>query len=679
MIKKKGFSKRGNILIASLVFFMFFTDTLYAFEINPKSLEKINFVNITAPVASAPLSSATADVGAASSVVTAPFAADAEEDADADDEKEVEDASITGHESVGVADPTVAVISSPAAAAATTPERRHKVRKYRDRLFLGEADFSFTSALIKKHEYSHPDLPKYIVATELGSLEGLAQCYPDTFFEHMANLNKLNMVYKAQIIKNPDGTYPAFSSLCVWVCGGRRHAMWNNYGHYSSASTFPPAGILLTGVDATKLHEIFPVTINQKMGSIASGFHFERIHFNYPMSLGSAAGVKELIIDFFKSASKIQVPGDRVHLTVPNGFEGYYDIFSASAPYYRVVKKHRFTNRSYPEIRKDTEEDMWERYPGYKHGVNVGVPAGCIQDSTKQAVRDGREYVFERVNESGTTTSSSPVTDDDSSDYDYPDDAEGKWYAGERINELMDHYFGLLSSVEHPDTQDLGLGRMHAINIEALDGDVFLHNLAQRETAIETATTDAGEYVPQLLIPVNIGAGEGNHWAGLYIYRVPDVDGVINIFYFDPLGNPIPQRLQDILRKIYGGDGGERIVNFYENNHPYQEDGCNCGPWVIEFFRRFMPLVIPLMNGEEIGVLFPEIFNIEAAREEHENALTIVDGGAAAAVAVPVANATVVETPVAVVAAGRGAARSVDAVGTPKSKISAKGISGVKK
>lgn len=247
MIKKNDFSKKRNVLIALLLFFIFFTDTLYAFRINPEALEKIHFVNIATTVAAAPSSSSSSSSAAAATppfaAVTSSASSAAEEDAgtDADDEKEEEDT------------PIPHMVGAAGAAAATPAGTRNmtggveslhisSTRKYRDRLFLGEADFSFTLALIKKHAKSHPDLSKYIIATELEPLDSLAQGYPNTFFDHMANLNNLNMVYCGQIIIKPDGTYTDYQHFVSKLECHRHHEVFRDWG------------VLLTGVNAIKLH-----------------------------------------------------------------------------------------------------------------------------------------------------------------------------------------------------------------------------------------------------------------------------------------------------------------------------------------------------------------------------------------------------------------------------------------
>jgi hypothetical protein len=619
MAKKNILPKTRDIPIILLIFLIFLTDTLYASKIKSESLSRIGFVSIM------PMGAAAAD----QSFSAAAMQTDSKEETAAADKAKMEEDGVPRADANDMTDASGSSEAAPAGGAVAAAggggggEKwgKLKVRKYRDRLILGDADFGFTLALIKKHRKTHPDLSKHIMATELHPLENLARNYPHTLFKNMANLSELDMVYRGEVTQTPDAkSIPDFRKWWSDLYH-RQLYLWDEYGRTRIA--VDDSGMILTGIDATKLHELFPREWGKWWGRIGyDGFHFERIHFNFPMSWDSSTHLEKLLQGFFVSASQIQVPGDRIHLTIPFSLGGRLygtDIFAVSKPHYRIFKKHWFKNRSYPDVRESnsTEEDMWERYPGYAHSTNIGVPG--LETRTKHAVRRSIEYVFERI-ESDPSKPHPPETnpddikvDDDSSDYFCYEDRD--WYMGEAINDLMDHYFGEAPNAVHPDTLDLGRGRMHAINIDGLEGNVFQHNLIQREREI----TAGAEVIPGLTIPINIGAGEGNHWAGLYIHRIPNTEGTINIFYFDPLGNAMPQRLQDSLKAIYGAGG--RPINFYQNNHRYQEDGCNCGPWVIEFFRAFIPIVERLINGEEVESLFAAEFNIATRRQAHRQIL----------------------------------------------------------
>ncbi|MES2252397.1 MAG: Rossmann-like fold-containing protein [Pseudomonadota bacterium] len=182
-----------------------------------------------------------------------------------------------------------------------------KSKKYIKRLFLGEADFSYTVALLKKHEISHPGIATEIIATELAAMEKLQENYPDTFSDNLSYL----------IQRQVDVRYD---------------------------------------VDARKIHELF------------SGERIRRIHFNFPHdgSNYKAQTLPTIIAEFFLSARKIQNKGDRVYMALPYkkgelwqekcSLGNNYRIYEASiCNGYQLIKKRRF------------KEDEVCRYNGYQH------------------------------------------------------------------------------------------------------------------------------------------------------------------------------------------------------------------------------------------------------------------------------------------------------------------------
>lgn len=64
--------------------------------------------------------------------------------------------------------------------------------KYKSRLFLGEADFSYTYALIKKHKSKMPGLGEFITATELVEKDILLEEY-DKFNVHLSFIEENNL------------------------------------------------------------------------------------------------------------------------------------------------------------------------------------------------------------------------------------------------------------------------------------------------------------------------------------------------------------------------------------------------------------------------------------------------------------------------------------------------------
>ncbi|CAH0391352.1 unnamed protein product [Bemisia tabaci] len=195
-------------------------------------------------------------------------------------------------------------------------KKRSNFRNYKSRLFVGEADFSFTKALVKKHKGNHPDLPRAIVATELSPEAD--KCRKELKFE-----------------------------------GVETHI----------------------GIDAQELHN--------------HAKRFKRIHWNCPYRedlTDRNFDFPRVFRNFFESCSKIQRPGDRVHVTLmqerrDDRWKKFRQqecpVVSGSAyAGYRLVRKRIFGEG---------------RYPGYGHWKSGGKSMHSAKDE------DMREFVFEKV------------------------------------------------------------------------------------------------------------------------------------------------------------------------------------------------------------------------------------------------------------------------------------------
>lgn len=192
-------------------------------------------------------------------------------------------------------------------------------RNCKKRLLVGEGDFSYTEAVIKKHEKTHPKLPAAMTATEL--------------------------------LKPAKGTPVRVLELMK-------------------------KGVeVLFGVDAQQLHIRF------------RGKRFKRIHWNCPFggtSNEERVQFKNVIPEFFKSCAQLQLPKDRVHVTLMQGSaDEYWKTRQQENP---IVKGA--TEAGYLLIRKRLFGA--ERYLGYKH----------VKTGRSQAYDGGgeeREFVFEKT------------------------------------------------------------------------------------------------------------------------------------------------------------------------------------------------------------------------------------------------------------------------------------------
>ncbi len=215
---------------------------------------------------------------------------------------------------------------------------RLPIRRFKPRLLLGEADFSFAAALLKKHEDIRPSLGRVIVATELESSGELYKTYKK-FYGNMQYLHN------------------------------NRATMFFNF-------------------DARRIHDDPRLTLSR----------YPRIHFNCPyhknpkIEPGSEKILQNIVADFFKSASLKQELGDRIHMALPKDRdpgkrqfrEAYlYGIFEASARAgYRLIKKRKFSA---------------QRYPGYEHrktGADVSVD---VTEDSREYVFEKTALSYEQI------------------------------------------------------------------------------------------------------------------------------------------------------------------------------------------------------------------------------------------------------------------------------------------
>ncbi len=130
------------------------------------------------------------------------------------------------------------------------------------------------------------------------------------------------------------------------------------------------------GVDARYIHRQF------------RGRRFPKIHFNFPHD-GKSYNERTLptmLADFFASASKLQLVGDRIYMALPkiegdpgknNYYKGYaYGVYDAARySRYRLVKKRQFGEK---------------RYPGYQHEMTT-------EYKSAEVAENAREYIFEKT------------------------------------------------------------------------------------------------------------------------------------------------------------------------------------------------------------------------------------------------------------------------------------------
>ncbi len=231
---------------------------------------------------------------------------------------------------------------------------------HKTRLFIGEGNFSFTEAFIRKHDEkaghdASNSLAHSIISTDLVAKIHCATCDLISSFE--------NQEISTSDSENAQEASTTPCDDCSSVI--------------SRIENLKSRGVkILLGVDATSLstHEAF------KEKKIS------RIHWNCPHDGSNFKDqtLPAIISDFFKECFKIQDPKGRIHITLaqPTGkrtfYQGFvYDISKAARMAgYSLIKKRKF------------EKD---RYQGYQH---TQTNSRSEASATGQGMR---EFVFEKV------------------------------------------------------------------------------------------------------------------------------------------------------------------------------------------------------------------------------------------------------------------------------------------
>ena len=196
-------------------------------------------------------------------------------------------------------------------------------QELKDRLLLGEADYSFAVAFVNKRG-NNQSACKNIIATE------------------KLSATEVHEIYGKEYIKN----LKALRAAGVKVC-------------YRT--------------DATQLHQY----------SLFKGKRYQSIHFNFPHDRSNFKDrtLPKLLVDFFSSAKQLQKPGDRIHMALPrqedinrrNFYESYvYEIFkAASSSGYNLIQARPFSK---------------VQYPGYEHKVTQSTDTHPIAEQAAEYI-----------------------------------------------------------------------------------------------------------------------------------------------------------------------------------------------------------------------------------------------------------------------------------------------------
>lgn len=236
---------------------------------------------------------------------------------------------------------------------------------HRERLFVGEANFTGVESLLKKHEGSHPNLGASITATELEtngrdseSCEACKARWDEADPVDQLAVNTANLLIKAGDVK--EGIF--CSDLCKRI------------------QSLKDRGVtVILGYDGTKMDTHAKTT----------GKTFKRIHWNCPhdKSNYSAQSLPPIIFDFFKSAALMQNKGDRVHVTLAQPIIPYDKTKFFQGVVYNI-RNAAHSNGYYLFAKRPFGPS---RYPGYQHqqtGSSSSAPSAERQ----------REFVFIKGN-----------------------------------------------------------------------------------------------------------------------------------------------------------------------------------------------------------------------------------------------------------------------------------------
>lgn len=298
----------------------------------------------------------------------------------------------------------------------------YPVRK--NRLTLGEGDFSYAEALCRKH----PQLVSKIITTEYRNRDELEKEYDTHQLVIITNIEKQHIKRLANnttVLLGEKGRYTAYLVLNGAFIKPDKHLLpyvfpielsdtedstlipdnttkivprtpgntdvidkifsdvHAEFGQPSYVKSFSSHALylekagarMLYGIDAQKIHVHF------------RDYKFGAIHFNCPHMPGDSKerALPKMLHNFFQSAALLQAIGDKIYMALPyptdieersNRTSYIYKVYDAAAESgYKIIKKRKFDA---------------ERYPGYVHRMTEKARSAKVAEQI-------REYVFRRI------------------------------------------------------------------------------------------------------------------------------------------------------------------------------------------------------------------------------------------------------------------------------------------
>lgn len=173
------------------------------------------------------------------------------------------------------------------------------------------------------------------------------------------------------------------------------------------------------------------------------------------------------------------------------------------------------------------------------------------------------------------------------------------WYQNDDMNTLLHHYI---------DEESYNVQILTAIDAYWRAGEVAAESLYDNVLQSVLNLSNGVEMHNTQVMPVNLGNA---HWAALYIHY-PSADRMKpEITYVDPMGQTIPSTLSEALKTVFPGIN---VKDIFSSPICLQNDGYNCGPWVINILAR-------LITTDGKSFLPPDGFDINNLRVEHMSIL----------------------------------------------------------
>jgi hypothetical protein len=168
-------------------------------------------------------------------------------------------------------------------------------------------------------------------------------------------------------------------------------------------------------------------------------------------------------------------------------------------------------------------------------------------------------------------------------------------YTDNEINDLLVHY--------GKDSQ-LTLCLTCMLGTTSARGNDLLDNLKDYIANREMAVSNGGFRKNKVVIPVNLNQ---NHWVLLYLLFDNGAVYPKELYYYDPLGKPMPD---DIINIIFF----RRAEVSLSIDVPVQTDGYTCGTWVVYFAQQIIEhgrveldhIDIAVKRTEQMSIIYPK-------------------------------------------------------------------------